>query len=136
MRSTGLQNEDLYRVIHSRELWEAMTSHRDRRMSTLPMTPKRENEADWVDAARSGRDAVFDEFQIAVESAIAAGSVRNPSGSHADAAANLLTAIVDGFLFQIFEERVDVGRNTKERLEFLAAMLDCALTGFSVTADE
>jgi hypothetical protein len=48
-----------------------------------------------------------------------------------DLAAHAVTALTDGFLFQILEENVGVVRTTEGRLAYLTALVDLTLAGIS-----
>jgi AcrR family transcriptional regulator len=128
----ALMNPHLYRAIHSPELWQATEDGDtvDGRANPGAM----EKAESWIRKAADARRAAFREFELAVEEAIAAGSVKEEPRGQKGASAHLLTTIVDGFLFHHFEERVGSGSSRRTLLTDLEFLLDRALNGLHLTS--
>jgi AcrR family transcriptional regulator len=112
----GLENPRLYQAIHSAELWHS---------ASADMSSKR----DWIQAARDARDQAFAEFKRAVQEAQDADALGKDTSP--DVAAQILTALVDGFLFQSLEENVAAASTLAERLAYVANLVSVTLTGLA-----
>jgi hypothetical protein len=127
----ALQHEHMHRAMHAADLWRAATAHQaSQKRATKTAFTKAQS---WVEKAVASRDATFAEFVIAVRDAQKAGRLRSDVGERTDDAANFITAIVDGFLFQQFEERVTENCTPEERMRKLERFLDLALGGLCVS---
>jgi AcrR family transcriptional regulator len=127
----AFQHEHLHRAMHAADLWRAVTAHQsNQKRATKTASTKAQS---WVEKAIASRDATFAEFVIAVRDAQKAGRLRNDVGERTDDAANFITAVVDGFLFQHFEERVTQNCTPEERMRKLERFLDLALGGLCVS---
>jgi AcrR family transcriptional regulator len=127
----AFQNEHLYRAMHAADLWRAVTaSQSSQKRGNKTPSPKAQN---WIERAVASRDATFAEFVIAVTEAQEAGRLRNGVGNRTADPANFITAVVDGFLFQHFEERVTENCSPEERLQKLEHFLDLAIAGLRVS---
>ena len=83
----------------------------------------------WSQEANGSRHAAFKEFELAVETAQAAGCLRADPHEQKGASAHLLTAIVDGFLFHHFAEHIGAGDAIGRLLAALNVLVDRALSG-------
>ena len=127
----AFQHEHLHRAMHAADLWQAVTAHQSsQKRAAKTASAKAQG---WVQKAIASRDAAFTEFVIAVRDAQKAGRLRNDVSEQTDDAANFITAIVDGFLFQHFEERVTENCTPEGRLQKLERFLDLALDGLCVS---
>jgi AcrR family transcriptional regulator len=112
----GLENPRLYQAIHTAELWHSAVADTGA------------SKRDWVKAARDARDRAFVEFRRAVSEAQNAGALnRTPT----DVAAQAMTALVDGYLFQALEENVDADHTLEKRLEYVARLVAVILNGLA-----
>jgi len=112
----GLENPRLYQAIHTAELWHSAVADTGA------------SQRDWVKAARDARDRAFVEFRRAVSEAQNAGALnRTPT----DVAAQAMTALVDGYLFQALEENVDADHTLEKRLEYVARLVAVILNGLA-----
>jgi hypothetical protein len=115
-RIFGLENPRLYQAIHTAELWHSAGADFGA------------SKRDWVKAARDARDRAFAEFHRAVSEAQKAGVLnRTP----ADVAAQAMTALVDGYLFQALEENVDADHTLDKRLEYVEDLVTVILNGLA-----
>jgi hypothetical protein len=105
----------LYQAIHAAQLWHSARAE------------KAASKRDWIRAARDARDTAFAEFTKAVDEAHKAGALES---TPTDVAAQVLTALVDGYLFQSLEENVNSPQTLDERL------VTVTLTGLAVRAAE
>jgi AcrR family transcriptional regulator len=128
----ALMNPNLYRAMHSPELWWATTD--DETGARRANQGAAEKAETWIQRAADLRRDAFREFELAVEDAIAGGLAKEEPRGQKGASAHLLTTIVDGFLFHHFEERVGAGRSMKGLLADLEFLLDRALTGLYLTS--
>jgi AcrR family transcriptional regulator len=127
----AFQHEQLHRAMHASDLWRAASaSQSSQKRVTKTAAAKAQS---WVQKAIDSRDAAFVEFVVAVSDAQKAGRLRNDEGERANGAANFITAVVDGFLFQHFEERVTENCTVEERLQRLGHFLDLALGGLGIS---
>jgi len=111
----GLENPRLYQAIHTAELWHSAVADTGA------------SKRDWVKAARDARDRAFVEFRRAVSEAQNAGALnRTPT----DVAAQAMTALVDGYLFQALEENVD-DLTVEKRLEYVRRLVAVILNGLA-----
>jgi AcrR family transcriptional regulator len=115
----GLENPHLYQAIHSAQLWHSTRADLG--------AAKR----DWIQAARSARDRAFAEFSKLAQDAYGAGALAN---TPTDVAAQVLTALVDGYLFQALEENVDSTLTLDERLDYVALLVTMTLNGLGARA--
>ena len=112
----GLENPRLYQAIHTAELWHSAVADTGA------------SQRDWVKAARDARDRAFVEFRRAVSEAQNAGALnRTPT----DVAAQAMTALVDGYLFQALEENVEADHTLEKRLEYVARLVAVILNGLA-----
>ena len=112
----GLENPRLYQAIHTAELWHSAVADTGA------------SKRDWVKAARDARDRAFVEFRRAVSEAQNVGALnRTPT----DVAAQAMTALVDGYLFQALEENVDADHTLEKRLEYVARLVAVILNGLA-----
>ena len=81
---------------------------------------------DWIQAARYARDKAFAEFSNVVQDAYDAGALASPP---TDVDAQVLTALVDGYLFQSLEENVDSTLTLDQRLAYVARLVTVTLNG-------
>jgi len=117
--------------MHAADLWQAATADQSsQKRATKTASAKAYS---WVQKAIASRDAAFAEFVIAVRDAQKADRLPSDVGERTDNAANFITAIVDGFLFQHFEERVTENCTPEERLQKLERFLDLALDGLGAS---
>ena len=112
----GLEHPRLYRAMHAAQLWHA---------PTIDAGTGRRN---WTQAARQARDQAFAEWITAVGEAQAAGAVKRMPPA---IAARILTAIVDGYVFQTFEEHVTPTQPLEEHLDDVAHLVDVTLGGLA-----
>ncbi len=82
----------------------------------------------WMQRALVARGAAFNELVLAVRDAQEAGELR--AGSP-DEVAHVLTAVVDGYLFQSFEDQVGAGQSTAHRLAYLQRLLELTMQGLA-----
>jgi AcrR family transcriptional regulator len=125
----ALSNPHLYQAIHSPELWSAaVASDGNAPVRGKPAGPKaRELTAASIAEARKARNKAFEVFVRAVRQLIRSGELRRACAP-ADVA-RMVTALVDGYLFQTFDENVAPDASAKERLEYIGELLDLALSG-------
>ena len=128
----ALQNPHLYRAMHTPELWSAVPEAEGRRGRAYQNATAKA--AIWIQKAAESRQAAFREFVLAVESAEAAGLIKEEPRGQKGSSAHLLTTIVDGFLFHHFEEQVGASMSRKRLLTDLEFLLDRALTGLFRTS--
>ena len=110
----GLENPRLYQAIHAGQLWHSARAHPG------------DTEREWIQAARDARKKAFAEFREVVKNAYDAGALAStPTG----VAAHVLTALVDGYLFQSLEENVDSTLTLDQRLAYVARLVTVTLNG-------
>jgi AcrR family transcriptional regulator len=129
--SYALQNEHLYRAMHASDLWHAATIDQSSQRGGSKAAAAKARY--WIEQAIDARNGAFAEFVDAVQKAQAAGRLRDDAGEQAGNTANFITAIVDGFLFQHFDERVTESWTTEECLQKLERFLDIAMDGLRVS---
>jgi Tetracyclin repressor-like, C-terminal domain len=112
----GLENPHLYRAMHAAQLWHA---------PTIAGSTGRRN---WTQAARRARDNVFVEFVTAVGEAQAAGEIKSIAPN---IAARVLTAVVDGYLFQTLDENAGPAKTPDEHLGCVAHLVEVTLEGLT-----
>jgi AcrR family transcriptional regulator len=117
----GLENRRLYHAIHAAQLWHSAGAETGA------------SKRDWIRAARDARDNAFAEFTKAVDEAHQAGAL---TSTPTDVAAQVLTALVDGYLFQSLEENVDAPQTLAERLAYVARLVTVTLTGLATRVAE
>ena len=117
----GLENPRLYQAIHAAQLWHSARAE------------KASSKRDWIRTARDVRDNAFAQFTKAVDEAHKTGALKS---TPTDVAAQVLTALVDGYLFQSLEENVDSTQTLDERLAYVARLVTVTLTGLAVRAAE
>jgi AcrR family transcriptional regulator len=116
----GLENSNLYKAIHSQTLWE-------RAARSESGSPAHRRAAAFIERARKARDKAFLEYVDAVVEAQESGSLQGTrSGKKI---AHMLSALVDGFLFQTREERVQAESSAETRLSYLGSLVRLALHG-------
>jgi AcrR family transcriptional regulator len=112
----GIENPHLYHAMHAAQLWHA------------PATDAVTGRRNWTEAARRARDNVFGEFVTAVGDAQAAGALKPISRN---IAARVLTAVIDGYLFQTLDENVGPARTLDEHLGYVAHLVQVTLDGLT-----
>jgi AcrR family transcriptional regulator len=112
----GLENPRLYQAIHAAQLWHA------------PVAQAGTGKRNWAQLASHARDNAFAEFVTAVRDAQTAGAVKSMAP---DIAAQALTAIVDGYLFQTLGENVDSTKTLDERLDYVTRLVNVTLGGLT-----
>ena len=98
----GLERPHVYRAMHWPSVWAgvAKLSLPDEAEEAGPAAA----EMPWLIEVSDARDRAFVEFMIAVQLGQAAGALRTRWAARD--AARVLTAVVDGYLFQTLVERV------------------------------
>lgn len=123
--SYGLERPLLYQAVHSANLWKRAA----RSDEEGPAADKTEH---WKDRAKKARDAAFAEYVNAVRDVQEAGALRAAPPARI---ANLLSALVDGFLFQVREEQVSASASTQQHLAYLASLVRLAIGGLRSPRD-
>jgi AcrR family transcriptional regulator len=123
----GLANPHLYRAMHAASVWTSIAQRGLRRSASTERA--RRGAVPWLERAQAARDAAFYEFAEAVQQAQSEGRLR--PGEDAGKLARVLSALVDGFLFQTLEEQVGAGQSPSERLAALRQLLTLAVTGLA-----
>jgi AcrR family transcriptional regulator len=129
----SIKNPRLYHAIHSAELWEASTEHDEQPMQgrqNPPSASARKRAAKWIKEAVKSRDAAFTEFVAAAEELLQA-SHRQDEFNPVDVA-RMVTTLVDGYLFQFLNEKVE----SADPLDDIARLVQLALIGVSPEAFE
>jgi AcrR family transcriptional regulator len=103
----GLENPQLYQAMHSASVWGR--SKRSAKSS-------RDKAGQWISRANKARDRAFDEYLTAVK-------------GEADSISHFVSVLVDGFLFQVREERVLEEKDTSEKLGYLKGLIEIAIDG-------
>lgn len=70
-------------------------------------------------------------FEVFVDAVIDAQREGLAPSGRPDQIAHVLTALVDGALFQVLGERVADGRSRDVQLRFISGLLDIVLAGFA-----
>ncbi len=125
----ALRNPHLYLAIHSPELWSVATGRAapEPERQNPPGTVAREREIPWVEAAVDARNDAFAEFVYAVQDITRAGHVRR--GLQAADVARMITALVDGYLFQVLDEQVAADAPSQMQIDYLGSLVRLALHG-------
>lgn len=123
----ALSHGRLYRAIHSATLWQSMARQGLRQGERKASSIEKSNE--WLRKANIARDEAFIEITEAVWASQEAGFTRpGDTGS----IAGMLTALVDGFVFQSLEEHVGSHLSVKDRRKNLRRIIDLATSGIRV----
>jgi len=121
----ALDNHRLYQAIHSPLLWSATTESRSRTTSTRQNPPKRsarDRARPWIREADIARDSAFEEFVLAAMDDLSLGKNKK-ANSDPVLVAQMVTILVDGYLFQFLNEYVrrdNPPRNEVKKLVSLA----------------
>jgi len=124
----ALANEKLYQAIHSPELWQMLSTPRaaaDGDATARTKSKGRDRALDWVLRAERARDEAFGEF---AEAATHRNSAR--SSDEADETwmtARMVTALVDGYLFQRLNENVLDGESAEDATDLVGDLVALAL---------
>ncbi len=116
----------LYEAMHAAPLWRALVE----RGPGGSARSARANEVarGWLERSTRGRGAVFATFVAAAQAPPRPGpALRGPPGL----VAHVVTTLVDGFLFQVFDEGVGAGWDVRSCLQHLARMTDLVLADAS-----
>lgn len=123
----GLERPHLYRAMHAAWLWTSVGQHGRRQGAMSERT--RAKAQPWMQRALVARGAAFNELVLAVRDAQEAGELR---AGPPDEVAHVFTAVVDGYLFQSFEDQVGAGQSTAHRLAYLKRLLELTMQGLAV----
>jgi AcrR family transcriptional regulator len=120
----ALRHARLWRTMHSARLWQSIAEkglrHGQRSDRAI------EKAQAWMDRADAARLDAF----AAIVQLISEGQKRPPGSTRAaDLIAHAVTALVDGFMFQIVEEQVGAGSTEREKLDYFERLLDLAVGG-------
>jgi len=98
-------NSNLYKAIHSPDLWDAVQARRAPVMGRQnpPGRLARGRAKPYVEKATGARELAFKEFLLAAESDLARMNKGTPAPKPVDVA-RMVTTLVDGYLFQLFNE--------------------------------
>ena len=122
----GLEHPHLYRAMHAAGLWKSVGEPGRRQRTTTERT--RAKAKPWIDGAVAARDEALYELVDAVRDAQKAGELRPGPALEV---AHLLTALVDGYLFQFLEAQVGAEWSTAQRLAYLRKLLELTLRGLA-----
>ena len=99
----ALEHENLYRTLHLPLVWTAAEAAANASAGVGAGGKERADRA-WLREVEEARDRTFTEFVFAVQLGQAAGALRRDAVPRD--IARVVTALVDGYLFQILVERV------------------------------
>jgi AcrR family transcriptional regulator len=120
----ALTHPDLYRVMHAGTLWRSLNARGPGRSRAGDKAEAKAKQ--WTRKAEQARDAAFAVFVDVVAAGQRAGTIRRGA---ADELAQILTALVDGLIFQSLEEQVDAGLSKARRLNKFRRMFEVLLIG-------
>ena len=129
----ALERPNLYQAIHSPELWTATTADYKPNPGRQkpPGKAAQEKARHWIEQAVAARNSAFTEYETAVKALIAAGRIRRSSNSAR--VARMVTALIDGYLFQLFHEQVGVEGTRAEQIDFALGLVRLALKGVAAS---
>jgi AcrR family transcriptional regulator len=102
----ALQRPNLYRVMHWPAVWARLAAMGSKVSDVRTIAA----ESVWLRKAEAARDHAFSEIAMAAQLGQAAGAVAANYGARD--VARLMTAVVDGYLFQTLFEHVEAPRRT------------------------
>ena len=120
----GLEEAQLYQAMHDPRLWQY-----DR--DAARGSSAKEKEGSWFKKAEAARNDAFRKYESAVIVDQNRGLVTKDA-AHQDIA-HLIALLVDGYIFQVSQERVNADATLEQHLQFVSKLLDIAMHGLAAT---
>jgi AcrR family transcriptional regulator len=131
----ALKHANLYLAIHSPELWTAAAGH-DEPKPARQKPPGNEAKAKaqrWIDDAVAARDRAFASYDSAVQELIGSGQIRG--SQDATDIARMITALIDGYVFQLANEQVGAKASAAEQRDYGVLLVRLALEGVTISGE-
>jgi len=127
----AIGRQRLYQAAHSRELWNAVLAAGELDQAESPGGNAKDRSIPWLKGVADSRDQAFEEFVIAARDALAQAPAHSPA-SHEDLA-RMVTALVDGYLFQLWNELAEPEQSP---VEDITRLVQLALLGLERQVEE